>query len=574
MWCAVGIAGFALGFGLFIVMPPPYKATTTVQITDIPGVLPTDEILTEVALAQSRTVAETAMGALSLPEDPKSVLSFMGRYSVVAPTDQLLQFTVKASSPDDAVARARALAASFLLVRNRQLNSSQQDTTAALDQRIANQKKQLAALDAEIQTVQAKPASAQRQAKLATLQTLQTQEANRLKALQAAAKTYDVSTQVSDQKVTSGSFVLDPAAATPRSKIKYPVLYAGGGLIAGLAIGMGLAIVEALVSTRPRRRFDVARALGAPVRLSVGRIRVSRRAARRAPESAGGRAVQQIVNHLRSAVPSERGTAALAVVAADDPFIAGLAVVSLAMSCVREGKRVVLADLSPGMDAAGLLGCSEPGGILRQAAGHRNLTVAIPEPGSIPPTGPVRRDLSALHSADPEIDRAYHGADVLLTLVTLDPAVGGDHLRSWAREAVVILTAGKTSATRLRTLSELIRLSGTALNSAVVVGADKTDESLGVLPIWEGASDASRADRSEESALSEGPAGQQQGSGEATPARTEVRTGSRTAARTESRRSVELRKDQPRPEARPRPAPREDLTAHASEQQPSGAWPG
>ena len=88
--------GLALGIGLYKVMPPPYKATTLVQIRVMPGVLPTDEILTEIALAQSRKVAMTAMSELGLPEDPKSVQSFMGRDTVTFPSDQFLQFTVKA----------------------------------------------------------------------------------------------------------------------------------------------------------------------------------------------------------------------------------------------------------------------------------------------------------------------------------------------------------------------------------------------------------------------------------------------------------------------------------------------
>ena len=38
----------------------------------------------------------------------------------------------------------------------------------------------------------------------------------------------------------------------------------------GLVLGMGIVVIQALVSDRLRRRDDIAQALGAPVKLSVG----------------------------------------------------------------------------------------------------------------------------------------------------------------------------------------------------------------------------------------------------------------------------------------------------------------
>ena len=42
------------------------------------------------------------------------------------------------------------------------------------------------------------------------------------------------------------------------------------------------------------------------------------------------------------------------------------------------------------------------------------------------------------------------------------------------------MTAGRSSWTRIHAVGEMIRLAGMSLVSAVLVGADKTDESLGV----------------------------------------------------------------------------------------------
>jgi hypothetical protein len=123
----------------------------------------------------------------------------------------------------------------------------------------------------------------------------------------------------------------------------------------------------------------------------------------------------------------------------------------------------------------------------RPIAGQQNLTVMIPEAGVAPPTGPIRHSSTAGSppGVNPELDHAYHFADLLLTLVTIDLGLGAEHLGSWATDAVVVMTAGKPTAAKIRTIAELIRFSGTELVSGVIVGADKLDDSLGVLTFLE-----------------------------------------------------------------------------------------
>ena len=70
----------------------------------------------------------------------------------------------------------------------------------------------------------------------------------------------------------------------------------------------------------------------------------------------------------------------------------------------------------------------------------------------------------------------------MLTLATLDPAFGGDYLATWATDAVAVVTAGRSSAERLRAVGDMVRLAGIRLDSAVLLGADKDDESLGLAP--------------------------------------------------------------------------------------------
>ena len=71
-------------------------------------------------------------------------------------------------------------------------------------------------------------------------------------------------------------------------------------------------------------------------------------------------------------------------------------------------------------------------------------------------------------------------ANLVLTLATLNASLGGDHLATWATDAVAVITASRSSWTTISAVGEMIRLSGTRLVSAVLIGADQSDESLGL----------------------------------------------------------------------------------------------
>jgi hypothetical protein len=112
------------------------------------------------------------------------------------------------------------------------------------------------------------------------------------------------------------------------------------------------------------------------------------------------------------------------------------------------------------------------------------LVVAVPEPDDVTPVGPLHRSqTSGQRSSFTEaVISACESANLLLTLTSLDPSLGGEHLATWATDAVAIVTAGKSSWTRINAVGEMVRLSGTHLASAVLVGADSADETLGMTP--------------------------------------------------------------------------------------------
>jgi hypothetical protein len=95
------------------------------------------------------------------------------------------------------------------------------------------------------------------------------------------------------------------------------------------------------------------------------------------------------------------------------------------------------------------------------------------------PLGAPAGSISDLPPDDPHRS-AWDSADVALTLAEVDPAVGVDHLRSWGDKVVLLVTAGRSSAERLHSAGELVRLSGMELCFAMLVGGDPRDESLGL----------------------------------------------------------------------------------------------
>jgi capsular polysaccharide biosynthesis protein len=486
LWRTMTVAGAVIGLGVALALHPVYQAATTVLLTPMAtsDEEPGTPITNEQAIAQSQTVAGLALSTLGLHE---SVRSFAGSYTVTDPTDRVLVITANAPSSSEAVSRAKAVAAEFLLYRASLVETQQKLMFAAQNQQVNQAKRNLALIATQISRLSAQPASPARQAAISSLTKQETQASTTLYALEQTVADDQASTKVTNDQIVQGSAVLDPASPLqPRSRLKRALEYAGIGLIAGLALGLGIVVLAALLSDRLRRRDDVAHALGAPVKLSVLAVRLSRTQGLEAAQEGN---VKRIVAYLGSAVrPGRYGPSSLAVVPVDDMHVPALCLVSLAVSYARQGSRVVVADLCQGGPAARLLGVADPG-VRTVSLYGTQLVVAVPEPDDLLPAGPLH-DASGWGRAAEPLVAAYGSADLVLVLAALDPSIGGDHLAGWASDAVAMVTAGRSSATRIRAVGEMIRLAGVQLISGVLIGADDTDESLGAPPAPEAGPDA------------------------------------------------------------------------------------
>jgi capsular polysaccharide biosynthesis protein len=471
-WCALAIIGMVAGLGYKVYKPTPYQASTTI-------LLPLDEtnngaIISDAAIAQSYTVASLAVRKLGLTESPEG---FARTYTVVPPTtNEVMVITATAGSPQDALNEANAVAAVFLKFRANLETTEQNLAVSSLAQQASKASQQVQSLTQQV---------ADLKGQASTAGSSLTRVEDRLNEANAALVNANSAIRTTQQQTTlqnKESQVLDAATLIPKSRKKPLLIAAAIGLFAGLVLGIAILTVRAVASDRLRRRDDVAHALGVPVRLSVGLIRLRRWMPIRVGLAASKSSeVRLVVAQLRAAVSqSSRKPVALAVVPVDDPKPAAVCIASLASSCAQEGMRVVLADLTSGATAGRLFGVRRPGVVTTGDRGAR-IVVSVPDSANPAPTGP-RPGISMWADAEParELTDACAGADLLLVLAPLDPALGGEHLATWASDAVAIVTAGRSSWTSIHAVAEMVRLAHIRLVSAVLVGADKTDDSIGI----------------------------------------------------------------------------------------------
>jgi capsular polysaccharide biosynthesis protein len=480
LWCTLAVVGLLLGGAYIVVRPPAYAATVSVLLADNPNETPANEVLVDIQLAASIPVATAVVRQLGVSESPSS---FAATYTVTAATYQVLRISVQGQSADDALRKASALATQFLNFRAQYEQTQLQEADVQLTQQVTKAQQLLDSINNQISQLSAQPSTAGQQAQLSSLQKKAKDATNNLGVVEQYVIQSRAGLQTATQSMVSGSRVLDPAALTKRSVLKSVALYAIGGLIGGLVLGMAIAIIGAVTSDRLRRRDDIAQVLGAPVRLSVGPLRASRLVPDLPRQAAiRKRDFERVVDHLRNAVPgSSKGPAGLAVVAVDDTPTVARAVVALVDSKVKQNTRVVVADLSDGAHVARLLGVKGRG-VSKVDLGDARVVVVVPSRDDVAPVGPLQSPAAPVGSvqADEALIAACANADLVLSLLDLDPAYGGEHLATWATEAVAVVTAGRSTAVRIHAVGEMVRLSGTRLGSVVVFDADKRDESLGV----------------------------------------------------------------------------------------------
>jgi hypothetical protein len=478
LWCALAIVGLVIGAGYSVSHRPAKIATTSLLLVNNPATDQTSAAQTDIALAQSIPVATAVVRQLGLQQTPTG---FLKTYSVVSLTPQVLVIVASGVSSSEAMQTASAVSTQFLNFLAQYEQTQQQQTDTQLAQQVNQAEQNLASINAKISKLSSQSTSSGDQSQLSSLQAQRKTATDTLAQVQQYATSTKASTQTVTQQMIKGSQVLSPPTPVARSLTKGLLTYGLGGLIGGLFLGLAIVAIGAITSDKLRRRDDIAYAFGAPVKLSVGPLHTSRiPELRRGRQNSRRRDLKRMVEHLRRSAPGpSQGPVGLAVVALDDAPTVAQVMVALLDSVATRGP-VVLADLSVGAQAARLLGVTNPGVSMLDRAGAR-VAVVVPTAGDVAPIGPFRNHVAPDKHPQPdeEVAAVCRRAHLVLTLVTLDPSYGGDYLVTWAADAVAVVTAGRSTATRIHASGEMLRLAGLHLNSVVVMNADKSDESLG-----------------------------------------------------------------------------------------------
>lgn len=474
VWLALAVVGLVGGLAVPVLMPPPAQSSTKLLLTHRDGDDPARAMATDVSMLSTHTIAKRAIDRLGVDETPDDMLK---QYSAVALTDRILQINVNAPTGTEANRLANALSDIYLKFRRDQIALQEvplrKDLQEAKDA-AAEAKADLVAAGGNPNDPSPPP----------------TPEATRYTT--AREKQRYIEQQILDQQVSASkmnsSRVMDAAATVPQSQRKAMVVNIGAGIFAGLFFGIGFVVVRALISDKLWRRQDIANTIGGRVPLSIGRpprwrLRPFPRYLRRAQTEEP--AVRLVVHHLRSHLRwGESPKPALAVVGVDDVEASALITASLAMSYAEEGKKVLAVDLSGSKALATTLGVTAAGiHDSRFNSPDLSLTVFLPESYSGPVEGRhlLRGEDARKFSADDPMAKAWSEADLVLTLATLSASVGAEHLRTWTSQATAVVTAGRSSATAIHSVGELLRLADVRLASTVLLRADQTDDSVGAV---------------------------------------------------------------------------------------------
>jgi hypothetical protein len=460
IWLTLGAVGLVAGLGYHVAVPRSYNAHATLYLAQAPGTDPAAGMANDIALLQTAAVGHRAADLLGEPSLSPSAL--LGKAPGVAQSDNVLILNASGPSKSEAVRRANDLAKAFLAFRAERLQQQTTSANKALENQISSLEQQISQLSASINS-----ASSSQGDQLTTLVGEQSSDTSELASLEQTVQ----QNQIASVGVTRGSSIVTSGTLVPASSAKLFGFDGIAGLIGGLVIGAGFVAVQAVLSDRLRRRDEVASLLGAPVELSLERVRVPRRRPERwirqsALESQGE--VSAFAGYLRRRGVRQDGRKTLLLVAMDDLAVPAAALALLGKRLADEGESVLVADLT----GEGLL-----------ARGIEDLWNDHPSPGDrsggrLQVFTPAPDDMNEI--VEPPWVATTDGVTVVLMLTKVDPARGAWHLK-WAKQAVVSVTAGRSSAQRVSSTAVLLRAAGIKIRSGVLVDADPADESIGLL---------------------------------------------------------------------------------------------
>ncbi|WP_300015993.1 polysaccharide biosynthesis protein [Pseudonocardia sp.] len=387
----------------------------------------------DLALLDTSRIAAAAIESLGTGERPEEF-----RAGVVASSlaPGIIEMTVDGENPQDAVARAQALADAFItdhVSRSEAVANAEAD---AVRERLTEAEQELAEIDTTIASAGPAPGAdlvTDRAVTLARISELRDQAGTaRIGAPQAAAGT---------QIVDPPQPVIDSLAESVEFAVVGFVLGFGGGLV--------LALVTTVVRDRPVLRRDIAEHLGASViaQLPAPRRGVARLRPRRA-SSERKRLAAALAHMVRE------GSAPISVLGLGCPRAAAALAVDLVEELAQEQAVVLVDDL--------------PGRVATRSVAGRNDSITVVE-GS--------ENLTRRRSSAPAGERQ-------IGVGSIQPGTSWLELPSLGTETILVVQAGRAAATWLHTVARQLLDLGIPIIGLVLVDPDPRDRTDGTL--WDG----------------------------------------------------------------------------------------
>jgi len=460
IWLSLAALGLVVGLGYHVAVPRSYTAHATLYLAQTPGSDPAVGIANDLALLQTNAVGKRAADLLGEPSLSPSKL--LGKAPGTVESDDVLMLNVAGPTKTEAVRRANALAKALLGFRADRIQQQTATADKALQDEISSLQQQISQLSVSINDL-----GTSQNSQLTTLVGKQSGDTSEIAALDETIQ----QNQLASIAITSGSRVVTAGTLVPASTAKLFGLDGISGLIGGLVIGVAFVAAQAVLSDRLRRRDEVASLLGAPVELSlmpIRRLKVHHhRWVRRGALERQGE-VGVFAGYLRRRGIRQGGRKTLLVVAVDDVTVPAAALAVLAKRLADEGDKVLVADLTNEGLLARIMGDLPVDGesLANRTGGH--IQVFTPPPD----------DMNEI--VEPPWVATTDGVSTVLILTEMDLARGAWHL-TWAKQAVVTVTAGRSRAQRVNSTAVLLRAAGITIRSGVLIGADAEDQSIGLL---------------------------------------------------------------------------------------------
>jgi len=472
LWVCVLCAVLGLlGAGAFMLaFPPAHAAKSSLVLTYDPQVGSTLAMATNVSLFETRTFASRTTSRLGLTVPPDVFLNTLTVEPVGA---ELVLLTLTAPNDAEAVRRLNALTAVYLEFRAEQLGLQSKVVVDGLRQRIDELQTDVAALSTRLEKLSASttPASASKRSDLIAQRAY---IQGRIDALQQSVE----DATLRNAAVVSSSRVLDAPAAEPGRADRTFALGLASGLIGGVVLGCGTVLFFAITSDKLRRRSDVASALGVAIPISVGRITplpkmwlwlppVHARHRRREDER------QRLAHAIEDELLRPHGRSRLAVAGIDNADEVGFAVAEAAKSLADRGCSITILDLT-----------ARGSRVLRVAPSATESLDAptVLRPRGVPALAHRAADLLPLgHWDSGENTPSPELREFTLVLAELEPAVGADFLTAWTDRVMVVVTAGRSSVEKIRSVGDQVRAAGLELRFGALVRTERSDESIGTL---------------------------------------------------------------------------------------------